>query len=563
MHAHRIAFALAAVLLLAPFRPARPETTSNLDPAIAGRIDAIFSDWIAPGDPGGKVLILRRGQEVFRGSWGMANVELGVPSAQGEIYPIGSLTKQITATAALMLVDEGKLRLDDTLVSLVPGFSITGQSVTVRDLLGHTSGLANLTNISEWSASWGKETTPNALIELFRRKPPADAPRERFEYSNTGYVLMGRAIELRTGESWADFLAERIFRPLGMASTAVNDPSEIVRGRVPGYSRTREGWQNIRQILHPSQLCAAGALRSSLEDLARFQRALAGGRLVSSAALAAMTTPGTLNDGRRTGYGAGWAVSRLRGRTQLEHGGASYGYYCAIVWLPESDVWGAVVTNRYGFADRARELLAKAVQLTAGWPETEQPVKLAPAELARFAGTYIQEDNRKRTMAVTVEGDHLVVARSEMEPGPAFPRSADQLFGPGEGEEIDVERDASGAITRLVTRVSYIGERYWRRSAVAPPAVAPTPAAVPEFDPAVYVGRYRLGPDFVVDVREEDGALVVDVLGMTGVALVATGEHTFGFPTGFGAVAFDVRDGRAIGLECTQGGQVTRGERIE
>lgn len=553
---------LALGLLLIPSAAVGAGAPSKLDPAVAGRIDEIFSDWIAPDEPGGKVLILRQGEEVYRGSWGLADVELGVPAERGEIYPIGSLTKQFTATAALLLVDEGKLDLDATLVSLVPGFSITGQSITVRDLLGHTSGLANLSNIPEWSASWGKPATPTELIDLFRRKPLANAPGVRFEYNNSGYVLAGRIIELRTGESWADFLAERIFRPLGMTSTAVNDTSEIVPGRVPGYSRTREGWQNIRPLLHPTQLYAAGALRSSLDDLARFHRALAGGKLLSPDSLAAMSTPGTLRDGRHTGYGAGWAVSKLRGHTQLEHGGASYGYYSAVVWLPESNVWGAVVTNRYGFADRARELLAKAVQLAAGWPENEKPAQLSPEALARFAGDYLQEDDRKRTMRVTVEGDHLVVARGDKAPAIAFPRSSEQFFGPGEGEELDVERDADGGVLRLVLRASYVGETYWRKSAVelAPPQ---PPAEAPEIDPAVYVGRYRLGEDFLADVRVEGGALVVDVLGMTGVPLVATGEHTFSFPTGFGSVVFQVRDGRAVGLEFTQGGQVTQGERIE
>lgn len=562
MPAHRILFPLSVVLLLAAAGPAGAERTSTLEPAVADRIDAVFSGWIAPNEPGGKVLILRRGEEVFRGSWGFADVELEVPSARGEVYPIGSLTKQFTATAALMLVDDGRLDLDATLVSLVPGFSVVGQNITVRDLLGHTSGLANLANIPEWSASWGKVTTPNQLIDLFRRKPPAAAPRERFEYNNAGYVLLGRAIELRSGESWADFLAERIFRPLGMSSTAVNDTAEIVPGRVPGYSRTREGWQNIKPLLDPSQLYAAGALRSSLDDLARFHRALAGGKLLSTESLAVMRTPGTLNDGRRTGYGAGWAISRLRGQTQLEHGGASYGYYCAVVWLPESDVWGAVMTNRYGFADRARELLAQAVRLAAGWPEPERPATLAAAQLETLAGTYLREDDRNQTMAVTVEGDHLLVARGEKGPAAAFPRSSDQFFGPHEGEEIDVERDASGAVTRLVSRVSYNGETRWRKSAVAAVAGTPPPSA-PPVDPAIYVGRYRLGADFVADVRIEAGALVVDVLGLTGVPLVPTGEHAFAFPTGFGSVTFLVRDGRATGLEFTQGGQVTRGERIE
>ncbi len=557
---------LFALLLLAG-APLGAIRVTTLEPATADRIDAEFSEWIAPDEPGGALLILRDSEEVFRGAWGLAQMELDVPADPSRIYAIGSLTKQFTATAALMLVDEGRLDLDATLAALVPGFALTGHGITVRNLLGHTSGLVNLANIPEWAATWGKPSTPDELIDLFRRKPPVDAPGARFEYNNSGYVLVGRAMELVTGRSWSELLNEKIFGPLGMTSTGANDTSEIVHGRVPGYARTASGWQNTKAELHFTQLYAAGALRSSLDDLARFHRALASGRILSTTTLEAMTTPGSLKDGRHTGYGAGWAVSRQRGRTVLEHGGASYGYYSAVVWLPEEKVWGAVMTNRYGFGDEARVRLARAVKLAAGWPEREAPATLASSQLDELAGTYLAEDERAVRMSVIREGDHMVTSRGEGGAQAAYPRSADQLFRSDGSEEIDVEREPSGAVSRLVTRRSYRGETYWRRSAetgaetrAATPATEPTPALV---QPEIYVGRYELGSGLTAEIRLENGALVADVAGLTSVPLLPSGVHAFSFPSAFGTVVFDVRDGRALGLTFTQGGQETRGARVE
>jgi len=563
----RLALRLPLLALLAA--PALASHTTTLPPELARRVDDVFAEWIAPDEPGGVVLILDQGEEVFRGSWGLAHAELGVRADPGHVYAIGSLTKQFTATAALLLVDEGRLSLDATLASLVPGFSITGAGIRVRQLLGHTTGLVNFANVPEWTASWGRESTPDELIDLFRRKPLVDAPGTRFEYNNSGYVLVGRAIELLTGKSWAQFLDERIFRPLGMRSTAVNEPGVIVPGRVPGYARAQEGWQNTKAELHPSQLYAAGALRSSLDDLARFHRALAGGQLLSPAALTAMTTPGALNDGRRTGYGAGWAVSRQRGRTVLEHGGASYGYYSAVVWLPEEGVWGAVMTNRYGFGDEARSRLVRAVMLAAGWPARETPATLDGATLDEIAGVYLAEHDRALRMTVTRDGDQLLTSTGEESARPALPRSSTELFRPTEGEELTVERDAGGRVLRLVARRPYRGETRWRRVAeelqaelAAAPPVAPAPPAAIE-RPEIYVGRYALGPGLEAVVRLENGALVVDAVGFQSVPLLPTGEHAFALPSAFGSVLFEVREGRAEALTFTQGAQVMQGARVE
>ena len=548
-----------ALLFAGPALAARPQTT--LPAATAARVDRVFADWVAPDEPGAVVLITRRGEPVFRNVYGMANVELGVAAAADLIYQIGSLTKQTTAIAALMLVEEGKLRLDTTVGAMLPGFTPAAHGITLEQLLGHTSGLVNYVNLPEWASLWGKELKPDQLLDYFRKRPLAAPAGAEFEYNNSGYVAAGRMIELASGQSYADFVRSRILAPLGMEHSGYNDFSVLLKGRVPGYTKTAEGWQNSRAVLHPSQLYAAGALYSNVDDLARLQNALAGGRLISPALLERMTSPGRLADGLRTGYGLGWAVSFQQGRKVLEHGGATNGFYCAVVWLPEEGVWGAVTTNRYGFADKARELLLEAAQRVSGWPEREAPVALAPAALDALSG-YYRLVRAPDWIEVGRDGDHLVTRRKDGEALAAFPRGPLEFFRADRPELLRFERDAATGAQSLITVVPYIGEKRWVRSAVDP-AKPPAPAApAAAVDPAIYVGRYALGPGLEVEVLADGGALVVNVLGYQKVPLTPVGEHEFELAAAFGRVRFQVENGRAVGLVFTQGGQEMAGTRI-
>jgi CubicO group peptidase (beta-lactamase class C family) len=540
---------------------------SRLPPETTASVDRTFADWIAPGEPGGVVLLTRAGQTVFRGAYGMASVELGVAAGPAHVYQIGSLTKQFTAAATLMLIDQGRLRLESTVGQLLPDFPPASRGITIEELLGHTSGLPNVANLPEWAASWGREARPDELIDLFRRRPLTAAPGTEFEYNNSGYLLLGRILERVSGLPYADFVRQRIFEPLGMRSSSYNDWNAIVPGRVPGYGRTAAGWQSARSTVHPSQFYAAGALLSTVDDLARFQRALGAGELFSQELLERMTSPGRLADGRATGYGFGWGVSTQQGRRVLEHGGASNGYYGAVVWLPEAEVWGAVLTNRYGFGDHARALLLDAAKAAAGWPERETPRALPSAALDAFVGLYRAAGSPAEWIEVRRDGDHLLTRRAgEEAPLEAFPRGPAEFFRAARPELLRFRADGPTGGFELVTVVPYLGERIWVRSAAAPdPAAAGAaqPAFTPAADLAIYAGRYELAPGLVAEVLAEGGRLLVNVLGYQRVELTQVGEHEFALPLVFGRLRFRVVNGRATALVFVQeGASEMTGERI-
>jgi CubicO group peptidase (beta-lactamase class C family) len=557
--------ALAVVAALAAAGAAgAARLESSLPAATAARVDRLFGDWIAADEPGAVVLVTRQGRPIFRNVYGLAHLELAVPAASDYVYQIGSLTKQVTALATLMLVGEGKLRLDTTLGAMLPGFPPQAQGITVEQLLGHTSGLVNYVNLPDWASVWNKEFQPDQLIDLFRRRPLASPPGSEFEYNNSGYVVLGRMIELVSGQRYADFVRTRIFEPLGMAHSSYNDWPGILHGRVPGYTKAATGWQNVRSPLHPSQLYAAGALLSTADDLARLQDAVADGRLVAPALVERMTSRGAFNDGLRTGYGFGWSVSYQRGRKVLEHGGANNGFYCAVAWLPDDEVWAVAMTNRYGFADRARELLVEVAKTAAGWPERETPARLDAATLEALAGSYRQARAGGEWIEVRAAADHLETRRRDGAAVPAYPRSPVEFFREGRPELLRFRRDEATGGLELITDIPYKGEQRWVRGALAaaPETEVPRqPAAA--VDPAIYVGRYGLGAGVEVEVLEDHGVLLVNALGYQRVPLTPAGEHEFELALLFGRLRFLVEGGRATGLVFTQGGQEAKGQRID
>ena len=274
---------------------------------LAQAIDAMLVEACKPDAPGAAVIVARDGNVVFRKGYGMANLELGVPIAPEMVFRLGSITKQFTAVAILMLAEQGKLALEDDITRFLPDYPTQGHTITVEHLLTHTSGIKSYTSMPEWLALRRNDLTVEELIDLFKDQPMEFAPGERWAYNNSGYVLAGAIIEKVSGQTYEQFLEQQIFEPLGMARTCYDRTTRIVPGRVAGYDRGDEGIENAAYVsmTHPY---AAGALMSSVDDLQRWDEALFAHRLVKPESLQRAFTPFVLNDGTSAGYGCGWGI---------------------------------------------------------------------------------------------------------------------------------------------------------------------------------------------------------------------------------------------------------------
>jgi D-alanyl-D-alanine carboxypeptidase len=301
---------LAASFAALAFAGVAHASPKRLTREVEAKIDATAQQDVASGRVvGAAVAVLRDGELVFAKGYGRANVELGAPVNPKTVFRIGSLTKQFTAAAVLLLAEQGKLKIDDKLSLYLPNFP-RASDVTLRDLLDHTSGIHNFTE----SPVIDKISTSGATVQELVADIAGQSPLYDFEpghgwwYSNSNYALLGAVIEKVSGETWAAFMKAEVFHKLGMADTAADDAHDVVAGRASGYSLIGgvPGKFRNANFTDMSVPYAAGALRSTAVDMGRWNAALFGGKLLKPESLNEMLAPGRLRSGAETQTGIAW-----------------------------------------------------------------------------------------------------------------------------------------------------------------------------------------------------------------------------------------------------------------
>ncbi len=433
-------FTLLTILagLLSPFGAAAAP-----DPVPA--IDRMFAEAYPSTGPGAAVLVVQDGKTVLRKGYGMAELELGVPISPDMVFRVGSVTKEFTAAGVLKLVEAGRLALDDPVEKYLPDFPTGGRRVTIEQLLTHTSGIRSYTDMPGWfGARMREDRTPREVEALFDREPFDFEPGKGWHYDNSGYVLLGEILEKVTGKPYADLVTETIFRPLGMNDTRYGSDAPIVPKRVAGYVKTLDGVVNA-PFLSMTQPYAAGALVSTVDDLARWHRALDSGEILSPESVRRMWTPVRLPDGTDTRYGFGWIVWTLDGHPVVEHGGGINGFQTANLRLPDERIYVAVLSNCGGCADPRALALSAATRL-AGRPWAERPAaKASTAALDRYAGRYRDADGDD--WIVERKDDHLLIAAGRR--FEAWPSSETTFFFRDAVREVRFVVGPGGAVTGM------------------------------------------------------------------------------------------------------------------
>lgn len=549
--------ALFALLVLLPSAGAAPAPAAS-----DTGFDRIVSAAFAPNEPGAAVIVVKDGQVVFRKAVGMANMELGVPLQPDMVFRLGSITKQFTATAIMLLVEQGKLALSDPIEKFLPDYPTQGHVITVEHLLTHTSGIQSYTDIPGWMTGRIKnDMRVTDLVDAFKKEPMQFAPGTRYAYNNSAYVLLGAIVEKVSGQTYEAFVSDRIFKPLGMTSSYYGSNEPVIPKRVQGYSRDGEKVLNS-QYLSMTQPYSAGSLLSSVDDLARWDAALYTEKLLTRASLERMWTSYTLRDGKATGYGYGWSLDKLRGHRAVAHSGGIPGFATFAIRLPDDRVYVAVLSN----SDRpkaspsvvARRLAAVAV----GRPFPERTaVTVDPKVLAGYAGVYQVDKDSSRT--VTVENGKLFTSRPGGRKLEAKPSSESEFFYEDSLTYFTFERDASSRATAMLM---YPDGRDDPERAVRVSDVPPAPA-VATVSPAVYdayVGDYELRPGFVMSVTREGDHLMTQATGQQKIEIFPLSETEF-FPKVVEARIVFVRgaDGKVDQLILKQGGRDMPAKRVK
>ncbi|MFC1636609.1 serine hydrolase [Planctomycetota bacterium] len=311
---------------------------------VAMRIDEYLNAQVAAGQFSGSVLVANDGEVLISQGYGLANIEHGVPNTPLTKFRIGSVTKQFTALAIMILQERELLSVHDPISAYVLDGPEAWKAITIHHLLTHTSGIPDFVSFPEYMDHSRLPHSLDETIGLFKYKPLRFTPGARFEYSNSGYVLLGFIIETITGQLYGDFLRQNIFDPLGMSNTGYDSNRTIILDRADGYKRENGILLNADHIEMDTPH-AAGALYSTVEDMFLWDRALYTDQLVSLETLDAIFTPYEFDSWYGSYYGYGWNIGEKHDREEFCHGGGINGFTAFITRFPQEEICIVILSN--------------------------------------------------------------------------------------------------------------------------------------------------------------------------------------------------------------------------
>jgi CubicO group peptidase (beta-lactamase class C family) len=515
----------------------------------ADRFDQVVQAYVANRQFMGSVLVSRGTDIVFRRGYGSANLEWNIPNDATTKFRLGSLTKQFTAASILLLEERGKLKVEDHVKQYVPDAPAAWDTITIRHLLTHTSGLPNFTGFADYRPLAPFVTTPEALVARFRDKPLDFQPGEKWSYSNSGYVLLGYLIEKITGGTYETFVQQNIFTPLGMKDSGYDSNTAIIARRAAGYAPGAQGPVNAG-FVHMTVPHAAGALYSTAEDLLRWEQGLFSGKVLTAESLQKMTTP-FKND-----YAFGVFVRTAGQRKVVEHNGGIDGFNTYLAYYPESKTTIVVLGNLNGPApDQIGPKLGAAahgdvVQSTAARKE----IALPAATLAGYVGTY--ELAAGVNMMITIDGGQMMGQLTGQGKLPLFPESETFFFLKVVDAQLEFFKDDKGAVTHLILHQNGRDQKAVRTSATVETRPERTAIAVAAATLRAYPGTYEVQPGFALVITLEGDQLMAQATGQQKFPLFAETDARFFFKVVDAQVDF-VRDeqGAVTRLVLHQGGR--------
>jgi CubicO group peptidase (beta-lactamase class C family) len=409
----------------------------------AARMDELVQSYVTSKQFMGSVLVSQQGKILLSKGYGYANLEWEVPNSTTTKFRLGSITKQFTAASILLLEERGKLKVEDPVKKYMTDAPAAWDKITIFHLLTHTSGIPSFTSFPDYHSTEASPATPENLVARFRDKPLEFQPGEKWNYSNSGYVLLGYLIEKISGQSYSEFVQQNIFTPLGMKDSGYDSNSAVIMHRAAGYAPRADGPVNAG-FVHMTIPFSAGALYSTTEDLLRWEQGLFGGKLLSPASLVKMTTP------FKQDYAFGLAVSTNRGYRVIEHGGGIEGFVTQLSYYPDDKLVVAVLGNLSGRFPE--EIAAKLANLAHGVklvPISERKeITVSSKVLADYAGAY--EFSPTFSIVITLEDGHLMTQATGQSKFQLFAESETMFFLKVIDAQVEFVKNDKGQVTHIV-----------------------------------------------------------------------------------------------------------------
>lgn len=308
------------------------------------QIDSLISlNFKDANGPGGVFMVAKKGIPVYQKAVGKANLELDVNMTTDQVFQLGSVTKQFTAMAILMLEEQGKLSVNDSISKFIPDYP-GGHKISIHHLLTHTSGIKDFTRMKSLEDIAQKNMSPKMLVDYFKNEPVNSMPGEKFEYNNSGYVVLGYIIELVSNLTYEQFIKKNIFQPLGMKDSYYASDKQIILKRACGYHKNDSNYVNKNPINYSIPF-SAGSLMSTAADMLKWQNALSNNVLLNEKNSKKAFIGYKLNNGETNSYGYGWHIKTLNGITSREHGGSIFGFKTMGVYIPSEDIYVVGLSN--------------------------------------------------------------------------------------------------------------------------------------------------------------------------------------------------------------------------
>lgn len=387
----------------------------------------------------GTILLMQKGKVIYKKAFGMADREWNIPNTADTKFRIGSVTKQFTAACILLLAEQGKLSVDDHLNKYIPDYP-KGDSITIHMLLNHTSGIKNYTDLPEF---WPKAILPlstDSMIALFKNKPLDFSPGTKWNYSNSGFFLLGVIVEKVSGKNFTAYLEENIIQKAGLKNTGMDRLDSVLAFRAKGYDKNRQGvWQQAMYISMEGPY-SAGAMVSTVEDLYLWTKALHSNRVLSAASTQKMMTPYMNN------YGYGIGIDSLKTHKRVSHNGGIPGFASYLAYYPADDLCVAVISNNGSNSTALGTALSSIMfGLPVQIPYTPKEVKIDAAILDNYVGKYIATG----PIELIKKNDKLYRHREGAPDIELKPESKTRFFYADESDRfIEFEVDQAGKVTK-------------------------------------------------------------------------------------------------------------------
>lgn len=530
------------------------QTTTNAD--LSKKIDELLSAQYPTDGPGCAALVAKNGQVVYHKAFGMADLELDVAMRPEMVFRIGSITKQFTAVAILQLMEQGKLSLQDEITKFLPDYPTQDKKITIEHLLTHTSGIRSYTSMPTFWEISRKDMRPEELIDFFKNEPMDFEPGTRWSYNNSGYFLLGYIIEKVSGKTYAQYLEDHIFQPLGMKHSYYGDDIKLIEDRASGYQMGANGIENAAP-LSMTLPYAAGSIQSTVQDLYIWNQAVHAHKLIKKESLDKAFTGYKLNDGSDTRYGYGWGISAVRGTPAIGHGGGINGFLTYALYLPQEDVFVAVFSNSTSNPPEQAAIRMAAMTISKPYPDKE--ITLDETILKGYVGVYENDEGEQRL--ISWQDGRLFSKRGDMSPLPLKAYAKDKFFFDNSLTTLEFQRDKNGKLTAALL-IERDASSTWKRTDKPMPVRKKVELDAETL--ASYVGTYRLSPSQAIAVFLESDKIFAQGTGpgQHKIEMSAQGGDKFYVEAIDATLEFKRDDsGKVTMMTLHQGGQSMEGKR--